>query len=170
MHAATVLLSFLSINFALSFPAPERGSIDSEHHSNTKRAKPGWCTLHYVQFTINLGRGGGAGNSRLTVYDPSPSGQSRVPIPGAFNYYNGAYNILPDYGDFLVALNDDDDNVTFKRHGTISADTWTVLKNDSGSGLAGHDCSVGGWYYGISRSMDCGFECTPYTGPYAQST
>ncbi|CAF9917362.1 hypothetical protein IMSHALPRED_003546 [Imshaugia aleurites] len=160
MYFATLLLSLLSLKLAVSLPNPDPDSTDLTDHYDTKRATAGWCTLHYVQYTTNRGAGVYS-DSRLTVY-----GESGAALPPAFPFTDGAFAILLGYGDMLVATNDASDNVTFTRHGTVSGDTWTVLQTDLGNGLDGHACSVGGWYYHTSRSMDCGFQCTPYTGPY----
>ena len=156
MHTAALLLSLFSIDLALSLPAPDPNSIEA-YHAKHKRETAGWCTLHFNQAkTINDGK--------LSVYGPSVDGTS--PSLSDSTYYgDGFYNILPGYGDFLVATIDASNNVNFRRHGTVSGDSWTVLESDLGD-IDTHLCSVGGWYYGGSRSMDCGFSCTPYTGPY----
>ena len=64
-------------------------------------------------------------------------------MPGKVKFHDGAYSFLLGYGDFLVAVNDDDDGVAFRRHGAVSADTWRILKSDNGHDLAGHICGVG---------------------------
>ena len=160
MYSATLLLSLLSINLAVSLPAPDSSSIDMQYHINARRENPGWCTLHYYQTTT-------VGRSNLFVFDAAADGVTPPALGGSINMPNGAFSPLPGYGDFLVVTNDASGNVTFRRHGTISGDTWTILHSDSGDNLAGHQCNVGGWFYGDSRTMDCGFGCTPYTGPYA---
>ncbi|KAK4691623.1 hypothetical protein P7C71_g5414, partial [Lecanoromycetidae sp. Uapishka_2] len=168
MYLATLLLCLVAIDVSASLPAPDSDSIDWDYHINAKR-DGGWCTFHYYQSaTTQL--------SWLEVYDVAPTSGTAprlggtVPLViGVTTYNNGAFTPLPGYGDFLVAANDADKNVTFSRHGTISGDSWTILESDEGTGLT-HECSVGAWNYGDSRSMDCGFSCTPYTGPYAQST
>ncbi|KAL9075702.1 MAG: hypothetical protein Q9161_001454 [Pseudevernia consocians] len=162
MHTATLLLSLFSINLALSLPAPDPNSIEAYHIKN-KRQTAGWCTFHYTQTKA-------AWDSTLYVYGPPVDGGSPPYLSNYIPYANGVYSILPGYGDFLVATNDASNNVTFRRHGTVSGDTWTILETDVGDNIADHICSVGVWAYGTTRTMDCGFQCTPYTGPYATST
>lgn len=159
MHFTTLLLSLLSINLAVSLPTTHPDSIQVSH-TKAKRQIAGWCTLHYIQNQRPR-------DSSLFVYGPSVNGGKGPILDGFTNYFNGAYSILPGYGDFLVATqNATTNDVTFRRHGTVSGDTWTILGTDQGADLAGHICGVGKWS-GTSRSMDCGFECTPFTGPYA---
>lgn len=162
MQFATLLLTLLSINFAVSLPAFDPDSIEA-YHIKTKRQTAGWCTFHYTQSKS-------VGDSTLFVYGPPVNGGSPPYLSNSINYANGVYSILPGYGDFLVATQDTYNNVTFRRHGTVSGDTWTVLYTDEGDNIANHICSVGVWAYNSYRTMNCGFQCTPFTGPYATTT
>ena len=159
MRSAALLLSLLSINLAASLPAPDPDSIDMDYHINTKRQSFGWCTFHYSQ--VLGGPSIDNGISRLTVYGAVPSGVSPPLIAYSWAIPYGAISPLPGFGDFLLAQNDNQGNVTFRRQGVVSGDTWTILQTDLGDNLGGHQCSVGKWGY-TSREMDCGFECTPY--------
>ena len=157
MHSSyllPILTTFLSLTTAN--PAPISNTPSTEVSSIQKRGA-NWCTLHYVQSN--------EGPSKLWVYGPNTSTDPNAAAPplGIFQYNEGgAFTPLPGYGDWLVAINNLDQSVTFMRQGTVSKDSWTVKKADSGTVGS---CGVGAWNYGVSRTMDCGFTCVPYNGP-----
>ena len=157
MHS-NYLLPVLTGFFALAtaIPLSDSGVLSTESSAIQKRGE-NWCTLHYIQDN--------QGPSKLSVFGPNtnPDPKSAAPRLGLFQPSDGgAYTPLPGYGDFLLAINNPDQSVTFSRHGTVSKDSWTIKKDDKGPVGS---CSVGDWFYGVSRTMDCGFTCVPYNGP-----
>lgn len=154
-YILTLLATLSTLSSAIPFPISEIPSSTAE--SAIQKRGANWCTLHYNQDNHGV--------SKLSVYAPntSPDPKAQAPPLGFFTPIGGgAYTPLPGYGDFLVVVNNPDQSVTFSRHGTVTKDSWTIGKDDKGTVGS---CGVGGWFYGSSRSMDCGFTCVPYNGP-----
>ena len=151
-----VLAGFSALVTAV--PVSNSDMISTESSTIQKRGRTD-CTLHYTQQKTADKNGNNGNHSDLKVFGPKPNSDPKSTAPDLGlvtpSSSGGAFTPLPGYGDFLLAVDNADNSVTFRRHGSVSKDTWTIKFDDKGEvGL----CNVGAWA-DSSRQMDCGFEC-----------